>query len=537
MPGKVTPSTVMNATFSSVTMSVAFKSFWCVVLASAKMMEPFYQLFRHTGAAAVDSLTVPYLEGGVGWSSLNPMNKQWVMFLTTALGLMLGLLASIASEAMTVRAGSTCSKDGGQSLCDPEWVINILVLRALQALLGLSAAFVAVLMYLSWHNRSGLADYPASIASMADILRHSDEELIKDLQAIEPDATNEEVAKAVADKCYALAQVESLSSKPQYGIRYKSNVRHLATSSEETTSLAQPPRQSRPWYKRFQSEKRPSDELENSLEETRRLAEVPKSLKPWYKRLPWTSGFYFCLHFALFIVILLFAAYGDNTYIVSLTRVDGHGSSLVRLPFKFLDGTKFGPRFFMSLATSQISSYWEGIELDVRILTPYRALSKSHLTKGQLDKMKLHGVPFTMVGKSLWVGNWMHAFISSVTVLSYLLIVLVAGVPYNYGQISNLSQISSVASVGVLGVMLLAMFALWTWEKTGPQMERKPDSLMNVWLLLCGSKLLEERHDVDGQGARNENRRFWFGRGVGTDGVERWMVDEVLESPKGIPPM
>jgi hypothetical protein len=118
--GKVTTSPVLNAAFSSVTMSVAFKSFWCVVLASAKMMEASYQLFRSSGASAFDSLTIPYLEGGVTWKSLNPMNKQWVILLTTGISLKLSLLALIASESMTGRAGSTCIKNGGKTLCDPE---------------------------------------------------------------------------------------------------------------------------------------------------------------------------------------------------------------------------------------------------------------------------------------------------------------------------------------------------------------------------------------------------------------------------------
>ena len=174
---------------------------------------------------------------------------------------------------------------------------------------------------------------------------------------------------------------------------------------------------------------RPSLEITTSPDETISPVQLLLPSNPWYKYLSWKSAFYFSLHLTLFIVILLFLIMGDNTYVISSTKATGHGSSLVRLPFKFLDGTKFGPRFFMSLATSMISSYWEGVELDVQILSPYRALRLSNLTKGQLEKMKLHGVPFTMAVKALWAGNWMHAFVAGVTVSSYLLVVLVAGVP------------------------------------------------------------------------------------------------------------
>jgi len=95
-----------------------------------------------------------------------------------------------------------------------------------------------------------------------------------------------------------------------------------------------------------------------------------------------------------------------------------------------------------------------------------------------------------MAVKALWPGNWMHAFVAGVTLSSYLLIVLVAGVPYNYGQVANLSLISSAESVAVLGLTLLAFVGLWLWYRTEPQMDRKPDSLMKVWLLLCASNFV-----------------------------------------------
>jgi hypothetical protein len=113
-----------------------------------------------------------------------------------------------------------------------------------------------------------------------------------------------------------------------------------------------------------------------------------------------------------------------------------------------------------------------------------------------------------------------------------LLIILVVGVPFNYGQVKDLNLISSAASVGILGTMLLGLVGIFIWKQTGPQMPRDANTLVNVWLLLCGSKLLED--DVGGQDAKKNERRYFFRRAVGVDGVERWMVDKEVVEEKGV---
>ena len=460
-------------------------------------MEPFYHLFRSSGASAEDSLLLPYIGAGTAWESLDPRNKRWVMLLTTIIAFMLSAMAELGSEAMNVRAGAMCKTNGRRTLCDPQWVINMAVLRAIQATLGLAAVSITVLVYLDWPNRSGMAVYPASIASMAEMLRHSDEELINDLRAIEPRATDKEVARALAGKHYSLTQVNSSSGELKYGIRCKPN-----PPAKRTTTLESADKTSSACHKR----------------------------KSWYERIPYSHILHTLLHMSLFIVILLFLLYGNGSYIILLSKATGVGEALVSLPFKFLDGTQFGPRFMLSLICVLLSRYWEEIEVDVRILSPYRALSKRNMSKTQLDLMKLHGVPVTMVWHAMHAGNWFHALVSSVTVASYALVILVVGVPYTYGEVKKVSLISSAASVGILGSMLLTLVAVWAWKLTGPRMTRKPDTLVNVWLLLCASQLLEQREDFvghdDGNGNDNEIRRFWYGKGIGTDGVERWMVDD-----------
>jgi hypothetical protein len=466
-------------------------------------MEPFYHLSRPDGSSAKLALLTHYVGTGTAWRAFDPRNKRWLMLLTTIISVLLSGMASLGSEAMSVRAGSTCNTHGGRVLCDPQWVMNTAVLRCVQAVLAVTGVFILVMIYMLWHRTSGLADYPVSIMSMADVLRRSDEALVTDLREIDPDATDEEVEKALEGKSYTLKRIEMPSGTPVYGITCKAE------------------------------EPRPLPRRRTALEEARESAKAKhKKFQTWYQRVPYSHIFHTLLMIFLFILILLFTLFGNDTYLIYVTKASGHGSALVSLPFKFLDGTKFGPRFFLSIVTILISRYWEDLEVDIRLLSPYRRLSKQSLSQTELEKMKLHGVPFTMWFHALRARNWLHAFVSVVTILSYLLIILVVGVPFNYGQVKNLNLISSAASVGISGTMLLGLVGVFVWKRTGPQMPREANTLVNVWLLLCGSKLLED--DAGEPDTEKNERRYFFRRAVGVDGVERWMVDKEVGGEKGI---
>ena len=79
---------------------------------------------------------------------------------------------------------------------------------------------------------------------------------------------------------------------------------------------------------------------------------------------------------------------------------------------------------------ADISVYWKGVEVEARIMLPCRRLSRQNLIKKELDRINLRGVPIRMVGKVLWAGSW-FCFAAVATVLNYVLVVLITGVPYN----------------------------------------------------------------------------------------------------------
>ena len=512
LPVPVTDTTIYAAVFVTVTMSVLFKSFWCVVFASAKMMEPFYQLSKEaTKVKAEASVLRQYLQAGIEWRDLNPMNKQWVMFLTTIVSILLSVQASIASEAMTVQAGATCDTQNGTKLCDPVWVVNYAVVRGLQTTLCMAAVFIAILVWLSWNRPSSLFSYPCSIASMASLLSNSEEEVVETLRRIHPDAKDWAVKKMMKGTEFSFRRTH---------VRAESNVLGISIQRTESAPTSPNPQVA------------PNSRSLGDGIDIAGLASGAHIPGSWLDRLPWGKGYVAVitlLHMALFGVILSFVLSGNDIYQVNLLGEDGT-KHLTAVRWEFLDGTKFGPRFFMTLLVSFLfTPFWEQFELAVRVMVPYRRLRKSNKEGRHLLTVYLHGVPFTSFFKALRHKNWYHAFIAFTTMLSYVLLILIAGVPYNYGQIKNVSYYSSLISVVILGIMLVAMLSLIFWQMGNPKMSRRPDTLVNTWLLMCASGFVEELKGRPLSDVMEElnsgNGRFWFRKATGVDGVQRWMVE------------
>lgn len=519
LPVNVTNIVLAGATFAPVTMSVLFKSFWSVVFASAQMMEPFYQLAKGSPVTAKASVLRPNLKGGIDWSYLNPLNKQWVMFLTTVLSILFSVQASIASEAMTVQAGASCDTKKGRKLCDPVWVVDLAVVRSLQTTLVLSGILVAALIWLNWSRPSGLLSYPCSIASMAWLLGNS-EDLANTLRSIEPKAKVHDVEAKLKHKLLMFNEVHSRDNEDVVSVVVRHNEQPDNDSSNGQES---------------------SRDLGSEVQAAASAGSAPSS---WLARLPWGTAQILVvtiLHVALFGVILSFVVSGNDIYAINLLGSD-HSKHLTAVKWKFLDGTRFGPRFFMTVLISFLfNPFWEMVELKVRTMVPYRQLrdDQSAAVSRYLCTGHLHGVPFTVVFKALWHRNWYHAFIAFTTVLSYVLLILIAGVPYNYGQVKDVSFYSSLISVIILAIMMVAMVSLMFWHLGNPRMLRNPETLANTWLLMCSSRFVKDYKGRELgeviEEIRNGRTQLWFGKAFDHEGRERFMIEaeESLRTQQG----
>jgi hypothetical protein len=338
---------------------------------------------------------------------------------------------------------------------------------------------------------------------MASILSNSDEELTEALRRIDPDAKDSAVKEALKGKLLSSERIEFGSGLDVVGVSIQSDTAESSNRGVEAGGAGV-------------TEAAPSGRPSPSL----------------LSRLPWGKAYTAIItvvHMALFGVILSFVLAGNDIYKINLLGADG-SRHLTAVRWSFLDGTKFGPRFVMtSLVSFLFTPFWEMVELSVRVAVPYRRLQKSPTNSRHLFTMYLHGVPFTSMFKAVWRGNWYHAFIALVTVLSYVLMVLIAGVPYNYGQIKHVSFYSSLTSLVILFLMIVAMVSLLFWRRGNPKMPRKPDTLVNTWLLMCASRFVD---DFKGRPLKEveddihrRHARYWFRKAMGVDEVERWTIE------------
>ena len=77
--------------------------------------------------------------------------------------------------------------------------------------------------------------------------------------------------------------------------------------------------------------------------------------------------------------------------------------------------------------------------------------------------------------------------------------------------------------------MIIAMLSLVFWQITNSKMPRKPDTLVNTWLLMCASGFVVDFKDRPLAEIVEEldrgDSRFWFRKATGVDDKQRWMIE------------
>ena len=179
------------------------------------------------------------------------------------------------------------------------------------------------------------------------------------------------------------------------------------------------------------------------------------------------------------------------------------------------------------------------MEREVRITVPYRRLAAGNARAKDTVLATMNGTPYTSVGTAVWRGNWFHAFIALVAVLSDFLIVSVAGVPYSDAQLHLAFLVSSYVSFGILSLMIIAMIAGLWWRRGNAAMglPRQPDTMLGVILMLCGeddsvrnitSVACSPSSTRAGHGAASaslDSEARYSGRWIReSDGRERWTI-------------
>lgn len=212
---------------------------------------------------------------------------------------------------------------------------------------------------------------------------------------------------------------------------------------------------------------------------------------------------------------------------------------------RFFNSDTFAPRFILTLSATVIDNHWKRIEREVRVMTPYRRLHRRNALAGKTILMSMNGTPISSFPLAVSRGDVFHALVAFTAIMSDILIIAVAGVPFAQAQVWLSFIVSAYVSLGILSLMVLVVLGTLWWRVGNEKMgiPRAPSTIVAVLMILCneGNGLRREFEGWEGAGTaardiacKKRKRRYWAGRILEGDGRERWVVDcEKIRDEKG----
>ncbi|KAI9742735.1 MAG: hypothetical protein M1835_003011 [Candelina submexicana] len=470
-------------------LAVLYRLLWTSVYATIKLMEPFHQLTQLDGALGKDSLTTYYQSSGFTPDPIRGyLRGHWAVLCASIVYLATDLTAPLASETLFTDTKSGCTGGTGANPCFPRLSVDRLVARLMQGLLGCVAVLILAIMVILFRRRKpGLCADPSSIATMASLLNH--EHVVDDFQRLDPGATDDEMKEELKEKRYRLAHYKAGNGTIRYGVVPVHDVQWA--NARNYIAVHQPNTRTR---------------KRSYLRSTHFLVILRD------------SAFLLILVGILGLVVAYYKAAGDTPFNV------------------FMNSQSFGPRFIMTAVASIIGSQWKRLEREIRIVAPYKALLSSPQGPRSTLLFRSTTLPITSFFNSLYHGHFFLTSIALVAILSEILVIMLAGVPFQSAQTWFAFLVSAYLSMTILGIMIIALVAIFWW-RTSIKMPRMPDTLAAVWSYLCASFLLEDFEALEGldekerdKRIRSWGKRYEFGKKMGVDGVVRWAVDEDLGS-------
>ncbi|KAE9364165.1 hypothetical protein N431DRAFT_563555 [Stipitochalara longipes BDJ] len=471
-----------------VLLAILFKVFWTSIYANVKLIEPFIQLSRPTGASAKDTFWSFYLSSNITPDPIVSLFKgRWLMFWTSTVYLVVGFLPPLASESLFRDTRYNCANpDPNQpnNPCWPRFSVDLTVVHLLQGLLSFVAIMTLTIMYLVLRSPTGISSDPSSIAFVASLIHHPD--VLYDFRRTSGQATDKQTLSTLGKKNYQLGDYLGSDGVTRYGI-IPGNPPSLLEDNIEMTHTSNEKKAGTATLKRF-------------------------------------LDFGFVL-FILGLLGVVLAYYKDGAN-------DGFN--------RFFNSNTFGPRFFMSAMGSIVAMNLKRLEREVQTLSPFHRLAKSTSPAGPTILLRKYNTPFSAFIMLLARGHIFSASMAFVGVLSEALVVVLAAIPYSPGEIFLELIVCTYTSVAILSVMLLVMVILVFWRRQLPYLPRPPDTLGGVISYLCDSRMLynfDQCTGLEDRELRNRisrlGKEYSYGEYVGVDGQVRWMIEESTGSSFG----
>ncbi|KAI9774087.1 MAG: hypothetical protein M1840_005180 [Geoglossum simile] len=479
--------------------AVFFNVLWTVAAASIKAMEPFYQLAGPRGATGARSLNLKPTSSGVGLVACHAVSQgHWVVFWSSAISLSLAVLVPLSSEMVTIDTHDSCVVVSRRvTHCFGKLRISPIIGRAVQALLGLMAVMTISLTALMWGRWSGVFADPWSCSGLASLFQS--EELVEEFRRLDPDSSNEELAKAIAQNRYQLGYYHNPRGSDGYGL----------TKYKEKGQRGREP-QNRGWGEMSIVRNLTNKVEKNSLSNGKTRARGSLWLHPAL-----------LIAFALGLVgiLILVLYYG--------LRAEDTGFE------RFMDSDGFGVSFLMTAIGMAIKCYWTKIEEETRAVEPYRNLSAGNAQPRDSILVCAVSNPITSLVVAVTRARPHLAVLVFNTLLSEVLIVSLSRIPFRGDSIYIAYVASSRLVTAIIPFMLVTLIWVGLRRRLTVDLPRRPDTIAAVLSYLCGSSMLQDFQGlstVDGQTRDGVvvkmGKRYKLGKIVGVDGVERVGIDE-----------
>ncbi|RYO77878.1 hypothetical protein DL764_010169 [Monosporascus ibericus] len=440
---------------------------------NVKLLQPWHELTKPGGASGRRSLC---LETGGWWGLINAVRwvfgGQILIVLTTSLVLASALLVPLSAEAIAFDLQGTCVKGSGEgSQC--VYVVSVFREAAggTLALLALMAMMVFTILFYLVKWQSGVGANPWSICGIASLSLNEDVRKLfpSHVEGGAAEKAPDELLKSVLkDRLFTLGYFNNSEGGLEYGIMLqKDDVvdPYLEGVQDENT----PPLDKSHW--------------DNGQTHTGKKHHQPFFMLTYSGRM---------LLLLLLCGILALILYYNNT-----------GGET---PFEyFMMSESFGVRFLFTGVGFIITLCWSSFFDSVAVFSPYHLLAQAPRSAGRSILL----APPTNAFSGLWSAVRRHdgflAVVALTSILSELLPVLLAEIPFRVSQTYLVHLVTTWSAVGILCIMLLVLvssfFVKW------PHMPLDPTTVAGAMYYVADSWMLSQFDGLGTLGRKDRDRR------------------------------
>ncbi|KAL1647114.1 hypothetical protein SLS58_002885 [Diplodia intermedia] len=383
--------------------AVLYGILWSTILSGIAETAPFFRLARPGGATAKESVLLPYQSGGL-WDLVvgGIKHRDWLVLAGTAASGAVSVAIALAAGVLFVGVEGACRETGRGADCRRYLAVDRRLAWAECGVLVVVMAVVVALGFAVRRRSSGLCAEATSVAGVAALMG-SPAAVARMREAVEREGEG-----GVASE--ARFGIGVAWDKAVGGWTYGFTVVDAAEHEKAATPML----------------------CGEGDGEAAGGSVLPLLLRP--------------AMLAVFQLVLL-----GLLAILLYYWLNGVSSPLE----DFLNSQTLGPKLMMSCFGIVIRTWWSEIARAIHTMEPYRriALGRASAHSSILAPTSPHAIP--AIFSSLRRRHFFPAYLSLLSVLSEILIVTLAAVPFNLATLLEAFRVSVFVSVGIICATVL----------------------------------------------------------------------------------